>query len=465
MAITDNVASKLLTLDEVLQEQYYNEFLEQSYRHGRKTNLIIPFAEEGEFEVDGDGVNIQVERGYGDSARPSNSPLSDFPTPRPFDPDKYKVRFSESDASTNDFTTINASAKVTHLQLATGGAGAIVDVAQRVFTQLMEDWQEKLAILRNLDRTGRIALVNGTPKKNDRESYNAASATVSVNSDGARFQVDNGAIAAFHPNMRISFYNGTTPVATNVRITDVNYGEPSIGVEFLSTGDDLSSGSLASVADNNAIYFSEAYNVGMYSMGAWFARPTVDETFIGGRDRTEAASRHLLTTAIREGASATQITLGILNQAARASNFVQEAEQSVVLVGDTEMIDSLRSRLDDNAIVQQPPGGQAGRIYEMGAMEVAFQHPQFGRSILMADPLMLPNQLRIIVPETWRSLFYGWRGLQMLPQGEGFGNWYRMEAATPGTGKSKVYKCDGYSNMCDVCLKPNKNIAVLNVTP
>lgn len=465
MAVTDNVASKLLTLDEVLQEQYYPTFLEQSFRKGRKTNLLIPFAAEGEFEVEGDGVNVQVERGYGDSSRPSNNPLSDFPTPRPFDPDKYKVRFSEADPSANDFTTINMSAKVTHLQLVTGGAGAIVDCAQRVFEQLAQDYQEKLATLRNLTRSGQLATVNGTPKQNNLPTYSASAATP-TNTTGMRILIDDGSIAYFHSNMRLDFYTGATPSARNVRVTDVNYGEKSIGVEFLSTGDDQSSGNLASVADNDGIYFSESYGVGMYSLGAWFGRPTAGEVFIGGRDRTAAASRHLLTTAIREGASPTAITLDIFNEAARASNFVQEAEQTVVVVADTTMTDAVRSRLDDNAVIQQPPtGGTGGRIYEMGAMEVRFQHPQFGQTILMADPLMQPNKIRIIVPETWRSLWYGWRGPMMMPQGEGYGTWYRMEAATPGTGKGKIYKTDGYANHCDVCLQPVKNISIEAVTP
>lgn len=466
MAAGDNAASKLLALDELLEEQYFKGYWEQSLRHGRSTNAIISYPEDGEFKVDGDGINIRFERGYTDNVRGSLNPTSDFPAPTEFDPDKVKFRFADQAPSSNDFLTLNGTSKISDLDLETGDAGALMAVADRLVKEEAEDYSEKLALFRNTDRTGLLAVVNGTPKQND-TLYFAGGASTPTNTTGLRVPIDGGSIAAFPRGRRIDIYNGVTQVAGNVAVTDRNPGDssgPSIGVEFISSGANQSTGNLASVADNYNIYLSGGYNVGMYGFGAWFSRPASGDSFFGGTNRYLAARRYLAIQATREGVTpAVPIALSHLNEAGRVNNYIQDKMNTVVVVSAPEITDTLRSTLDQNAIIQQPAAGGNKRFAELGSMGVAFQHPQFGRSILMSDPLCLPNTVRIMVSEDWRGLYWGWKGYRVMPGIVGNG-WYRNNQDTPNTGQGKFWYRNLYGHVGDVCLFPGRQVAILNVT-
>lgn len=467
MPASDNATSRLIDVTDTLQEQYWPTFQEQIFRKGQSTNRIIPFAEKGEFEVVGDGVNIQVESGLSDTARMSTDPNSDFPTPRSFIADLIKVRFSESTTSSNDFATINTSAKVTHHEMEADGDGAIIDVAEKVFKDVTRDFNQKLAMFRNVPRSGLLALVNGAPVENDAITY-AGGASTADNTDGIRAKVDNGTIAIFDAGMHVDFWDPTNTdyPARNIEITDANTSPDdfSFGGKFNSTGADQSTGNLADVADNDEIYLSGGKGSGMYSLEEWFNRPSSGDSFIGGLDRTSTDARWLLPVSTREGSSSAQILPSHLDDLGDAMNFVtDEEDMGVVAYGDTRLVSSLRQRLDANSIVQLPPKSNGKRDFTFGAMGVKFQHPAFGMVTLLANTFAKPGTLRLLVPEDWRSLNWGWRDLMFLPGDAGISPWYRPQNDA-GTGRSKFYRLDAFSHFCDVCLKPRRQGQILNVT-
>ena len=170
-----------------------------------------------------------------------------------------------------------------------------------MYNQVMPNYDEHLAGLTHLPRTALVALVNGTPRQNDNITFLSATATP-TNTTGLRVPIDAGSIAAFRRGTRIDFVNPTGGAArvSNVRVTDVNPGDPSgpsIGVEFISTGiaarrSTNGTGSLATVADNDQIYFSGEKDKGIYSLGAYFSRPAATgDSFLGGVNRMTAANR------------------------------------------------------------------------------------------------------------------------------------------------------------------------------
>lgn len=468
MAITDNVASKLLDLDELLQEQYHNVYLEQVQRQGRTINRVFRAVGANEsIEVSSDGITFQVNRAFGDTFRTTNAVHDEFPVARYFDPAKIKARYTEAGTSAMDFTVFQGSAAVTDVQLETGGDGAIIDASKRVVKEMRENYDEALAKKRNLARTARIALVNGTPKQNDTYLYSTAAATP-TNLTGARFPIDNGSIAMFTRGQHLDFYSSAGVLrAGNVEVTDVKY-EPDqvqIGVKWNTASSDPSTGTgLNTIADNDEIFLSGERNKGMYSFEAWFSRPAASgDSFIGGLDRNAADNRWLICAATREGSTATQIAPSFIDDAGNTILFKSDETLSVVAHMHPLVETTLRQRLDSMSVVQQPPDGvDSDRMYQFGAKGVMFQNPVFGAVKCIPDPLAQPNTVHLLVANDWRTLTYGWSGLRTLPGW--VGSWSRLPQSTPGSGYGKVWKQDAYAQHCDYCLTPSRQVAILNVT-
>lgn len=462
-----------LILDDVntiVQQQYYSEYLEQWVsRFGKTTNKIFKPSDQ---PVVGDGLNFQYELGPAHSARASTSILGDFTSPQQFQPGSLKVRFSQTGAC--DFVRVSSSAQVNDIDMANAGKGTIVDLVKRIVASIMPDYDEHLAQLRNLPKTGLICSVSATPKKNDARALAACTATAS-NTAGLRFGISGASRAYFRPGMRLDFVVGGVVVAGNIQVTDVNLADPtasnstiggSVGCAYISTGvaGQLSTGNLANVTSAATVYYAGEQNAGMYSMGAFFSTPSAGESFIGGVDRTTSSYRFLVPTTTREYDTSAAITTNVtVNQShftdlANAMNYTDESEFGGVFVAAPEVVRKLQNDIFQSSIIQMPIGdNRSDRWGHFGMSGVFFQDPSFGTTQIIADPLINPNRIRFIRPDTWLALSYGWKGLRMMPGDNGKGGWYRMNAASPNTGKSIFYKSDWYALHCDICTKPWKN--------
>lgn len=464
MAEPRDSAAFLEDVTDILQEQYFPKFEEEYERFGSTTNrLFSPDAQ----EVTGDGRTMQVEVAPADTVRLNNDPLGSFAAPDVLEPDKIKVRFQENSPSTNDFSEVSASCQFSDIDIVEAGKGSIVDFCDRTYRMVNSNYDEHMAILRHADRTAAIALVNGTPELNNGWALTNSTGTA-TNAGGLRCAVDTGSIAAFRRGTRVDFINPSTGVvnAGNIRVTDVNPSDLSVGFAYTSTGITarLSTGNLANVADNDIICFSGEYNKGLYSLGAWFSRPTAGETFLGGVDRSTADKRWLLTTATREGATSATINKSMFNDAAIAMGFRAEDEQSgLVFMTDPTIHQKLRDDIGEDAFIQIPVSDdRMKRFANFGSVGLNYQHGTFGVVKIVGDPLCPPNTVRIIAKNTWKSLYYGWKGLR--PVKEGGGHWYRMNDGTPNTGRGKIWKADWYALQTDFCTKPWLNCRIMNVT-
>lgn len=458
MAEPNDAAVMLQDASEIVQEQYFDKYEEQYQdRFGSTTNkCFMPDPD----VVTGDGKSMQYEVGPADTVRFQQNPLGDIASPQRIDPGRIKVRWNQQNyASGHDFTQVSARCQFDIYTIENGGAGTIVDLADRIYNSVQGDYDEKLAIMRHAGRTGQLALVNGTPKQNDRETYSAATATAS-NTAGMRIIVDNGSIAVFRPNARYDFINPSTGAvnAGNVRCTDIpNFDELSVGFEFMSTGitGEISTGNLANVSDNDIIVFSGTYNAGIYSFGAYFSAPSAGESFICGVDRTDAGYRWMIPQRISGGSG--KITKALFDRMAIAMGFFGEnPDMPVVWLSDPTQVQALRNEITEAAFIQFPVGDdRAKRFANFGSIGLNYQHPTYGTVKIMADPLANPTEFKVITNSTWKTLSYGWKGLKNLPGDRG--HWYRLSQNTPNTGRGLIMAADWVGNICDWCTKPWKN--------
>ena len=276
-----------------------------------------------------------------------------------------------------------------------------------------------------------------------------------------------GSIAYFRPGTRIDIYNGASLIAGNVAVTDNNPADLSIGVQYVQGSNPVrnSSGNLFSAASGHSIFYAGERNAGMYSLGSYFSIPaTSGDLFIGGVDRAAIANRWLIPVSTRAGASGNAtLTKSMIDDLAVAMGFRDENEQGGVMTCDPLLHQKLRNEYTEAAFLNIPDGdNRLKRFANFGAIGLNYQHPVFGLIKIQADVLHTPNTVRFIVPETWRALYYGFRGLKMMPGTKG--GWYRLNETTPNTGLSKIWKCDWYALQTDWCSQPWKNGQILNVS-
>jgi hypothetical protein len=466
MAEPLDAAIFLEDVSEIFQTQYMDDFPDEfPSRFGSITNkLIKPYKEIAAT----DGITMQFKYGHADSVRTDTNPLGDMAAPQAAKYGSMRLRFNRQTPSSNDFTYFSASCQFDIYTIENMMKGTIVDAVKDVYDQIIPDYNEKLANLRNAPRTGQLALVQGSPKENDARLMADATATAD-NTDGIRINIDNGSIASFRNNVRVDFINPSTGAvnAGNIRITDTNTALDEVGGEFISTGPTggLSTGDLANVADNDIIVYSGTYNKGYYGFAAWFTEPaTSGDSFIGGVDRAAKTYRFLYPTSTRENDASERINASHFDDLAIAMGYLSEDPQAGLSFMTTPKLHTaLRRELGEDSFREIPlDDSRMERFMNFGSIGLNYQHPTFGLVKILADPLMSPNTLRAIAANTWKAVFVNHRGLKKVT--EGGNHWYRMQQSTPNSGKGLIMKADWFGNQVDFCLQPWKNGQIKNIS-
>jgi hypothetical protein len=449
----------------IIQQQYFPEFTEEA--PGRFGSVVNKYFKPSMDAITGDGKTMQVEIAPGDTVRFGTDPLGPFASPDVFQAGSIKVRFNKATPTSSDFSHVSASCQTNDIDLEVAGRGSIIDFVERMFKQIMPEYDEKLAVHRHLSRSATVGTVADTPKQNNSFNMSQATSGSVTNVTGARFTVSAGSISYFRPGTRIDIYNGANLVVGNVAVTDSNPADLSIGVQYVSGSNTVRNsvgpGTLGSIASGHSIFYSGERNAGMYSLGAYFSAPTAGESFIGGVDRTTSGFRWMIPVTTRPGLTAATLTKSMVDDLAISMGYRQEDEYGVVVTTSPDLHQKLRNEYTEAAFLNIPDGdNRLKRFANFGAMGLNYQHPVFGLVKVMSDVLHVPNTVRVIVPETWRSLYYGFRGLKMMPGTKG--GWYRVTETTPNTGLSKVWKCDWYALQTDWCSQPWKNGQILNIS-
>jgi len=448
----------------IIQQQYFPEFTEETPgRFGSTTNKYFKPSME---PITGDGKTMQVELAQGDTVRFGTDPLGAFAAPDMFQAAELKVRFSQQTASLNDFSHVSASCQTNDIDMTMKGKGSIVDFVERMFKQIMPEYDEKLAVHRHLTKSCQVGTIDGPPKQNTTFNYSQSTATPTTNAQGIRFPITGGSIAYFRPGTRVDIYRNANRIVYNAAVTDSNPADLSVGLQHVSGSNPVrnTDGNLYSAQSGDVLYYTGERNAGMYSLGAYFSIPaTSGDSFIGGADRADKTKRWLIPVTTRAGASSATLTKSMIDDLAVAMGFRDESEQGGVMTCDPLLHQKLRNEYTEAAFLNIPDGdNRLKRFANFGAIGLNYQHPVFGLIKIQADVLHTPNTVRFIVPETWRSLYYGFRGLKMMEGQKG--GWYRLNENTPNTGLSKIWKCDWYALQTDWCSQPWKNGQILNVS-
>lgn len=458
MAQPFDSATTLQGVSNIIREQYDEEFTDQVFFTGQITNRLL--APNKTKPVVGDGETFQVEIAHAFNGRMDTDVVSDFPAPSAFQANKLKVRFNERDNTANDFVKFATTGRVSEHELrGVSCDDQAVDIAERIEKEMRGDYDLLLAIHRNLDRTARIAQVNGTPRQNDADNLNSCTVTPTTT---MRCIIDNGPIAAFQPGMRYQFYNtGGALLFDDAIVTDYNPVDLSVGFARATNN---STASFASVADNAEIFLTGERNKGMHSVGSWFSTPTSTDSFIGGVNRSTPTNRYLTVKRTRVGSASKIISRSDVDDLSNAMSYVQDAEIMVAVVCDPTMHTKLRNDIGEDAFIPWPSDtAMAKRWMHFGSIGLTYQHPIFGVVKIAADPLSIPNDVRVLTPDMWMALQHGKKGLQFMPGSVG-GLWDRMESNVPGQGKGMFWQVQAYALHCDFCRKPGLQGRILNVT-
>lgn len=455
----------------IIQQQYFPEFTEEA--PGRFGSVVNKYFKPSMDAITGDGKTMQVEIAPGDTVRFGNDPLGPFALPDVFQAGSLKVRFNKNTPASSDFSHISAACQTNDIDLEVAGRGSIVDFVERMFKQIMPEYDEKLAVHRHLSRSASVGTIDtGTAVQNN-SFYFAGGAATPTSATGARIKVKDGSISYFRPGTRLDVYNGSSLVLGNIRVTDNNPADNSIGLEYI-TGTPGSNPVRTSTGTFNAtnlsagyvLYYSGEKDAGMYSLGAYFSAPTSTDSFIGGVNRATISGgnyRWMIPVTTRAGATAATLTKSMIDDLAISMGYRDEGEQGVVITTSPDLHQKVRNEYTEASFLNIPDGdNRLKRFANFGTMGLNYQHPVFGLVKVISDVLHVPNTVRVIVPETWRSLYYGFRGLKMMPGTKG--GWYRVTETTPNTGLSKIWKCDWYALQTDWCSQPWKNGQILNVS-
>lgn len=456
-------SSTTLTLDAVsavIQEQYFPQFIEQINRAGATTNRL--FKPSGS-PVVGDGIWFQNETAPSDTVRLNTDMLANDQQPSPFTAAKIKARFNQSDPTSNDFTRFAGVGRVDMWTLENGSGGTIIDIAQRIYQEIFTGYDFTLARARNANRT--LKLCETSTKTNSDGLYSGGCSAYTTGATSCRLVITAGSIANLAQGSRIDIYtSGGVIVFSDAVVVSCNPADPAGPSVSLARYNSSSTANFDSVTSGQYVYPVGQKDQGMYSMGAWFSRPTSTDSFIGGVNRFTPANQWLVTTATREGQTARLIQKSDFDALANAMNFIQDGTIPIsVAITDVPMNTALREAIGNDALITWPStGGNDDRYANFGSMGLLWQHPAFGKVSILADPLAVSNTVRFMVPDDWMALSSRFNGLHWMPGTQGI--WNRMVADTPNTGYGYFFQCDAVAAHLDYCKRPRYQGQILNVT-
>lgn len=455
-------AVTLQTVINSAHELYFSKLLEFETILGRATNNIFQLSDE---PVLGHGKHFKFKRSFADSFRPDTDALSGFGTSRAPVYEDLEVRFNERSTAANDFTKVAGASRVSEYQILKAedeGDAAIVDIVSQLTKDFRKDYEFKKAVLRNMDRTARLGTVNGT-KLNNTDLDFASCTTYSAGATSCRIQIDQGAIGWFREGQILDIVTaGGTMILDNVQVVDEpNAYDLSVGIAI--TGDTVTAANCDGISNAHEIFWSGSRNKGLYSIGELFNTPGAN--YIGGKDRTDAHYRALQSRRFRITDVARKVSKSDFDKIGDTlATQYDEPDTAYSSRMQQDIQTAMRAQFEAAAFIPWPTDSDARkRFANYGSDGLTFRHPALGLIVLKADPFMKPKRMQMLCMDDMLALYYKNKGLRIMPGGIA-GVWDRMESTIPGEGKSMFYQMQGYSNLCDWCLFPRRQVELQNIT-
>ncbi|MBL4864753.1 MAG: hypothetical protein JKY67_00065 [Pseudomonadales bacterium] len=453
----DIVETRLTNLTALLRTQYDADVPDLAYRLGSPTARIIKPAE----EVVQSSKVYQMTTGHSDSSRAGKDLSKDFDAPRRSTAAQVKIRLDHTDPTANDFRRIDAIARLSIFEIkGMNTPEAAVNIAEMVQTDSIESASESMTILLHADKTAKIGAQSGTKKLNDADNLSDASTYATGNN--ARILVTDNSIGIFSRNMYLDFYTAAgVLVADNIRVTDVNVVDYSIGLEHT---DETTTANLNGLANTVVIYRSGEKDAGFLGGFGETFKATIasGDSWFGDLDRSTAANRHLLPIRLNGTGSATQVAKSHMNNMARHIGYkIRDSGQavpSVALMG-IDLSDELREGIGNNALVQQDAVNSGD--YTFGEMGLTFQHPVLGQVTILGDAAASNTRMMLLNPGDWRMQYGYTKGIDVVTRGAG--DWERMEGTNTHGGGSMFYRREGFMVATPYCKRINRQVVTNNL--
>jgi hypothetical protein len=454
-----------INLTVLLRNVFAQSVPDMMYRHGNPlARLIRPGeivnstgagAEEG-------GRVFQMRTGYADSARSTLTALDDFKSPRQSRADKIRVRFNIEDPSQNDINRMETASRINIADMKRASdAGVAVNIAENSIRDAVEGLDEADEILMHSDKTAAIGTINGPPKNNDDSVFTSAT-TYTPGSNSARILVSNYSIGIFKPNMHLDIYNGASLVADEVRITDVNYEDFSVGIALT---DRSTVANLNGVLTTHTIYRSGERNQGYKGgFGELFKTSYAADSWFGGTDRNSADKRHFQPIRTRTASASTarmsDKIMAVLVRAVSQFRGMDRITSNYSLVMGLEAVDNWREDVSNAATNMQSAQGRAA--LQVGEEGLFFTHPALGRINITATRTARNDRAILFLPSDMQKLYGDFKGLDIVSNGNG-GIWERVPGTGVNGGGSVFYRYEALMYSTPFASNLNSMAAAFNI--
>ena len=452
----------LLSLTDGLRTAYHPKVAEPTKRMGSVVNRMLPVKDRS---MHGPTLEIQVLAKLSFSARHSKGINSPFGRPALIGAEKYTVTLSETDDN-NDLRRLHNSVSVTELDRKRGDSGDkafLTNMVEKIMRIAMGDVNELQAVSQFMDTDGKLANVNGTPKKNDRElMFECASVAAT---GGARVKVDDGNVAYFPRGRQVAIYSSADVFRMNAEVTDRAARDSSIGLYGYDANHVPSSAvDISTIADNDKIYIEDGKNQAPKTINSWMTRPSATGESFFGRDRTSPSYRFMQPNS--SGPSTlTPYSPSVLDAAAAEMSFItpEEREKDMMFFAEPWLIESHKRSVGNDSVLQYPTGDDAKSLQaKWGFVGAVHRHERLGRLVLTPEPLMKPSKIWLLREGSWEEVhaqgvpnFYWTQGMQ--------GIWYRCNSPANDGSLTLVWRADGYQLSTVLCLDPPGNMVIENV--
>lgn len=458
------LAQTLFSVSTMFREQYFDVGGPNTTYLGSVTNRMFSPAEELAY---GDGKTFQLQTRRSDSARSSRLATEDFKDQRRLSTANVKLRYHDTTESLNDFHTIDTSAEVGHMELMAGPSEAVaINIVERLMREVPEGVSESWARLIHAGSSGSLGTVDGTPKDADGVDYDSATSYTS-GATQAIFKIAGFGADSLQPGMRLSAYSAAGALqADEMEVIRKNPSDNSVWVSLVTEGPNQSSvANLDSLATAAVLYRSDEKDKGMKSSPAnWVTAPTTGESFIGGIDRLTLGYAWMIPHVTRNSASSTTLKKSHFDDYFNSIAGLRGRNEPGSTVTPSLSMhpsheDTLREEIGEDAftVVQANHDG----MYNFGEERLTYIHPVAGRIVLVSDSLAPRDKVRCYIPEDWKKVYYGFRGLNFMPGT--IGMFRQKDGATAGVG-SKYFRAEGYEVAGFICFRPERNGAIMNVT-
>lgn len=449
------------TLSQLQREQYNPLIADMVWLDGHPINRLFMPSSDLAMRENG-GLNQQMITRRARAARNSSNPLLDTPKGDSSSSDKIKIRWDTNNPANNDFVSIEATVTLPIFERMFSGNEGIVNILEDSQRTIFETIDYRTAVLMHSDRSGLIWSSTDSLFKAafNSSTYSGASAWSNGATIGS-IQITSGlGIGVAREGVLIDIYDGSTLVASNLRITQTRIPEDAFEFEVTSDSNVSVLDDIDSISGAVSIYFAQSKGEGFKaSLGELFKTSYANDNWFDARDRNSSGNGHFIPQRTRVGAAQLPLTKRMLDDILQAIGIRTNYQQTTdpVFVAGIKAMDNLRQDVGEAVITHQSADSQSGD-YTVGELALGYIHPTMGRRLaLLGDNYANENVAYVIHPDDTKKYYAEQRGPMTTS------DWKQRAATTAGSGWSKFYDMSVQENSTPFMNSILRSGAVFNI--